>query len=68
MLAGLIIGYWLFASGNLQRGGGFGRAKWEGKGECGKTLIPSFWDFFASVGKIFILEGALGAGLSFCGV
>ena len=37
-------------------------------GHHGKGLIAIFRDFFASASIIFILTGALGAGLSFYGV
>ena len=30
------------------------------------SLISGFQDFFASIGKTFILARGLGAGLSFC--
>ena len=33
-----------------------------------KSLISVFQEFFASIGKAFILAGGLGAGLSFYGV
>ena len=34
----------------------------------GKGLVAIFRDFFASIGKIFILAGGLGTGLSFYGI
>ena len=33
--------------------------------QCGKNLISAFQQFFASIGKMFILAGEMGTGLSF---
>ena len=34
-----------------------------GVGHCGRGLISAFEEFFASIGKVFILAGEVGTGL-----